>query len=64
MDRLIFQNLDSDLAERIMASGPIKRVKPAKTKKKPRPAWTYRATWQNVRRAMRADQLATKRAAA
>jgi len=61
MDRLIIKNIDNDLAERIISSGPIKRVKQAKTKKVPRKAATYRASRRNVRRLVRAQQLAEKR---
>lgn len=64
MDRLIPQAIDFDLADRIFASGPVKRTKPVKTKKTPREAATYRRAIRNDRRAIRAAQLAAKRRAA
>lgn len=64
MDRLVFQHIDFDLAERIDASGPIKKVNPPpKSKKIPRAAATYRGAIRNERRTFRAAQLAAKRAA-
>ena len=63
MDRVVFQQLDFDLAERIMASGPIRRPKPVKTQSTPRPADTYRGARRNLPRQRRAEELAAKRAA-
>lgn len=42
---------DNDLIDR-MAAGwtPRQRSRPVKTKKAPRPEWTYRAYWRNVNR--------------
>jgi hypothetical protein len=64
MDRLVFKQIDFDLAERIIASGPIKHPKPAKTKKTPRAPTTYRGAIRNERRVIRAEQLSAKRRAA
>lgn len=50
MDRLILKNIDDDLAERILASGLVKRTKPVKTKKKPRAGATYRSARRNATR--------------
>lgn len=64
MDRLILQQIDFDLAERIQASGRLKKTIPPKSKKTPRAAATYRGAIRNERRAVRAAQLAAKRARA
>lgn len=61
MDRLIPQQIDFDLAERIFASGPVKRAKPVKSNKTPRAAATYRGAIRNERRVFRAAQLVAKR---
>ncbi len=62
MDRLVFQHIDFDLAERIHASGSIKKVTPPKSKKIPRAGDTYRGARRNAVRIVRAEQLAAKRA--
>lgn len=64
MDRLISQHVDFDLAERIFASGPVKKVRPLKSKKVARAADTYRGARRNAVRVARAAQLAAKRAVA
>ncbi len=61
MDRLIFSQIDFDLAERIIASGRPKTVKPPKSTKTPRAAATYSGAIRNERRIIRAAQLAAKR---
>jgi hypothetical protein len=50
MDRLIFKRIDFDLAERIIASGPIKRTKPLSNAKEPREAYSYRGARRNAAR--------------
>lgn len=49
----LHKRLDADLAERILASGSVKRADPAKKagEKTPRLAWTYRAARRNQARA-------------
>jgi hypothetical protein len=55
MGRRLERHVDFDLAERILASGPIKRKNPPKTTKKPRPAKTYRAARRNAALQARKD---------
>jgi hypothetical protein len=47
MSRRLERHVDFDLAERILASGPIKRKQPPKTTKLPRAGKTYRAARRN-----------------
>lgn len=63
MGRRLERHVDWDLAERIAASGPIKKQPVTKTKKLPRAAHTYRGMKRNFRRIMRAEQLAERRSA-
>ena len=55
MDRLILKRIDFDLAERILASGPIKRTNPIKTTKQPRERSTYRAARRSAALQARRD---------
>jgi hypothetical protein len=62
MDRLIIKCIDNDLADRILASGPVKRPAKVQTKFAPRAAGTYRGAKRNFARECRTDALAAKRA--
>lgn len=62
MGRRLERHVDWDLADRIAASGPIKKQPVTKTNKKPRAAATYRGARRNAVRAARAAQLDEKRA--
>ena len=62
MGRRLERHVDFDLTERILASGPIKKITPKKSRSMPRKASTYRGARRNAPRIERAAQLAIKRA--
>jgi len=62
--RHLHRHADFDLAERIIASGRIKRKEPVKTKNKARVSATYRGARRNMIRQRRAEELAVKRRSA
>lgn len=62
MGRRFERHVDWDLADRILASGRIKKVAAPKSSKKPRDAATYRGARRNAPRVARAAALAAKRA--